>query len=622
MTRDRRVFALGALLGVLGVLAAQAAVSALIAGPGCTPAPLPPGTSVARAFNEQALAAIRRDLPAPTVHARNLYHVSVAMYDAWAAYDPVAAGLVVDEHHHADDVEVAREQAISAAAHRLLTARYLDAVGGSDSVPGFDALLRSRCLDPDELTATGDGPVALGVRIAEAVLAEASTDGANEHGGYVPPDGYEPVNPPLVVAESGVGTLTQPDRWQPLQIENMISQNGIPVVDGVQEFIGPHWGFVTGFALPDAGPDGVPMDPGPPPRLDDPATADELREELVEVIALSSRLDPTTSPVIDASPGARGANTLGADDGAGHERNPATGRPYPPVPTLQADLERALAEFWADGPDSETPPGHWNVLANEVSDALDPDLRIAGEGPVVDRLEWDVKLYLALNAANHDAAIAAWGLKGHYDSARPVTLIRHLGDLGQSSDPRAPAYHPDGLPLVPGLIELATADTTAPGSRHAALAGHEGEVVLSAWQGTPEDPEAELGGVGWVRAVDWVPYQLPTFVTPSFAGYVSGHSTFSHAAAVVLTEFTGDAYVPGGLGSHVVEAGSFEFEVGPATDVLVQWATYQDAADQAGRSRLHGGIHIAADDHEGRLLGAACGEAAWARARQLFGGTR
>ena len=622
MIRDRRMFVLGTVLGLLGVLTGQAALSALVLGSGCTPTPLPPGTSIARAFNEQALAAIRRDLPAPTVHARNLFHLSVAMYDAWAAYDPVAVGLVVDEHLEADDVEVARERAISVAAHRVLTTRYLDAVGGSDSLPEFEALLRSRCLDPDDTATTGDDPVALGNRIAEAVLAEASADGANEYGGYVPPQGYEPVNPPLVVAESGVGALVEPDRWQPLQIENMISQNGIPVVDGVQEFIGPHWGFVVGFALPDAGPHGLPMDPGPPPRLDDPATADRLREQLVEVIALSSRLDPTTSPVIDASPGARGGNTLGADDGTGYERNPATGTRYEPVPTRHADLARALAEFWADGPDSETPPGHWNVLANEVSDALDPDLRIGGEGAVVDRLEWDVKLYLALNAANHDAAIAAWGLKGHYDSARPVTLIRHLGGLGQSSDADADAYHPDGLPLVPGLIEVASADTTAPGARHADLAGHEGEVVLHAWQGTPEDPETELGGVGWVRAVDWVPYQLPTFVTPSFAGYVSGHSTFSHAAAVVLAAYTGDAYVPGGLGSHTVEAGSFEFEVGPDTDVVLQWATYADAADQAGRSRLYGGIHIAADDHEGRRVGAACGAAAWDRAQRLFGGER
>ena len=115
-----------------------------------------------------------------------------------------------------------------------------------------------------------------------------------------------------------------------------------------------------------------------------------------------------------------------------------------------------MAEFWADGPSSETPPGHWNVLANSVSDALAPDLRVGGTGPAVDRLEWDTKLYLALNGAVHDAAIAAWGLKGHYDSARPISLIRYMGGKGQSSDPAQPAYDPEGLPLEPGLVEVIT----------------------------------------------------------------------------------------------------------------------------------------------------------------------
>ena len=75
----------------------------------------------------------------------------------------------------------------------------------------------------------------------------------------------------------------------------------------------------------------------------------------------------------------------------------------------------SLAEFWADGPKSETPPGHWNVIANQVADSPGFELRIGGQGPVVDRLEWDVKTYFALNGAVHDAAVAAWGAKGYYD---------------------------------------------------------------------------------------------------------------------------------------------------------------------------------------------------------------
>jgi hypothetical protein len=111
-------------------------------------------------------------------------------------------------------------------------------------------------------------------------------------------------------------------------------------------------------------------------------------------------------------------------------------------------------------------------------------------------------------------------------------------------------------------------------------------------------------------------------VTPSFAGYFSGHSTFSRAAAEVLASFTGSEYFPNGLGQWTVPAGSLKFEAGPSQDVDLQWATYFDAADQAGLSRLYGGIHIAADDFTGRRVGAQCGLEAWALARQYFLGQR
>jgi hypothetical protein len=121
-------------------------------------------------------------------------------------------------------------------------------------------------------------------------------------------------------------------------------------------------------------------------------------------------------------------------------------------------------------------------------------------------------------------------------------------------------------------------------------------------------------------ATAWVPYQLPTFVTPSFPGFVSGHSTFSRAAAEVLTAFTGSSYFPSGLGRYTIEAGGLAFEHGPTTDVDLEWASYYDAADQAGQSRLFGGIHIRADDFTGRRIGALCGRAAWQLAEQYFAG--
>jgi hypothetical protein len=288
------------------------------------------------------------------------------------------------------------------------------------------------------------------------------------------------------------------------------------------------------------------------------------------------------------------------------------------------DYGRVIAEFWADGPMSETPPGHWNSIANFATDELARlgPLRIGGEGPEVDRLEYDVKLYLALNGAVHDAAIAAWGAKGFYDYVRPISMIRYMGGLGQSTDPDGPSFHPDGLHLEDGLVEVITEVSSGPGQRHEALADHVGEVAVRAWKGQPTDIETGIGGVGWIRAVEWVPYQRSTFVTPAFAGYVSGHSTFSRAAAEVLTAMTGTAYFPGGLGEWTIEADGLEFEAGPSETVTLQWATYQDASDEAGVSRLYGGIHVRADDLAGRELGARVGTEAWTLAESFFtGGT-
>ena len=595
------------LLGIVAVCVV-AATGILISrpfaqAPRCPPIQSHPQWSVARRWDEALLDAVRRALPAPTIHARNLFHTSAAMWDAWAVYDPHASGYFVTEKHTASDVTTARAEAISYAAYRVLTARYIKTVGADQSLSEFDDLMDALCYPIDATTTVGDSPAAVGNRIAAAVLAYGLTDGSNQAGGYADPD-YRPVNPQLVVAKPGA-TMTDPNRWQPLQLEHMISQNGIPVINGVQQFIGPQWGGVMGFALPGNGVvDRPPLDPGPPPRLGDPATDQAFKDEAVEVIRDSSTLDPAADIEIEISPGARGNNTLGTNDGHGRSVNPFTGQPYAADIVNQGDFGRALAEFWADGPNSETPPGHWNVIANSVSDKLALDgLRVAGQGPTIDRLQWDVKLYLALNGAVHDAAIAAWGAKGYYDSVRPISMIRYMGGLGQSSDPALPAYNRAGLPLVPGLVEV-----------------HDGQVVVRSWAGRPTDPKTQFGGVRWIRAVVWVPYQAPWFVTPSFAGYFSGHSTFSRAAAEVLAGFTGSDYFPGGLDGWTVKAGSLKFEAGPTRDVPLEWATYFDAADSAGISRLYGGIHIASDDLTGRKAGAVCGQAAWALAQRYFDG--
>jgi hypothetical protein len=166
----------------------------------------------------------------------------------------------------------------------------------------------------------------------------------------------------------------------------------------------------------------------------------------------------------------------------------------------------------------------------------------------------------------HDAAIAAWSIKGWYDSIRPISVIRWMAQQGQSSDPQLPHYSPLGLPLIPGYIEL-----VQPGDPWA-LSHSENlyKIKAMAWQAADSvsSPASDTAGVGWVLAERWWPYQRQTFVTPPFAGYVSGHSTYSRAAAEVLTAFTGDEYFPGGMGEFDAPRNQFlVFEDGPSVDV-------------------------------------------------------
>jgi hypothetical protein len=88
-----------------------------------------------------------------------------------------------------------------------------------------------------------------------------------------------------------------------------------------------------------------------------------------------------------------------------------------------------------------------------------------------------------------------------------------------------------------------------------------------------------------------------------------------------MTGFTGSSYFPGGISEWTIPAGGLQVELGPSEDVTLQWASYYDAADQAGLSRLFGGIHISPDDFEGRRMGSICGKDAWALAQRYYAGT-
>jgi hypothetical protein len=182
-------------------------------------------------------------------------------------------------------------------------------------------------------------------------------------------------------------------------------------------------------------------------------------------------------------------------------------------------------------------------------------------------LDDDVKMFFVLSNAIFDAGIAAWDAKRTYDSVRPVTAI----------------------PLL-----------------------FRGKTIRS-WGG-PGKGTVEMDGS------QWIPYQAATFPTPPFPEYVSGHGTYSAAAARILELWTGSDR----FGDAVtLPAGSSKIEPGatPARPITLHWETFTDAANEAGISRRYGGIHFRAADLTGRLLGRVVAFQAWSKAQSYFEGS-
>lgn len=600
------------------------------------------GHSVARMWNEVLLEAIRNDFARPTVHARNLFHISSAMFDAWSVYKTEAHGFLFGNEVAGftcaaetivipDDVLPLQEIAISYAAYRIIQHRFIFSPGSFEIMDAADSLMQSLEFDIEDesLDYSQGSAAALGNYIADCYIKFGLQDGANEQNFYENTS-YQPVNPPLVLNTGSFGnpSIVDLDRWQPLLIDGFIDQAGNPV-DDAPSFLSPEWGQVIPFALSDNDKtvfsrDGfdyqIYHDPGAPPLVEGPLS-DEYKWGFSLVSIWSSHLDQNDGVMWDISPKSIGnvssfPNSFteynefykqieGGDPSMGYSLNPITNQPYEEQMVPRGDYARVLAEFWADGPDSETPPGHWFVILNTVSDHELLEKRWAGEGDILGPLEWDIKSYFAMGGTMHDAAVTAWGIKGRYDYIRPVSVIRAMAQ-GQSSDPTLSSYDVNGLPLVDGFIELVTEnDPIAIGYPQ-----NIGKIKVYAWQGPGyiADPMVDQAGVGWVLAEYWWPYQRPTFVTPPFAGYVSGHSTYSRAAAELMTAMTGSEYFPGGMSEFEVKANEFlVFEEGPSVDMTLQWATYRDASDQCSLSRIWGGIHPPADDIPGRKIGEKIG---------------
>ncbi len=814
----------------IGFAAVLAMTSATLAGG------VNPNWSIARQWDEEILQAIRIATPRPPVHARNLYHMSAAMYDAWTTYDSTARGVYFFEKNTNADIDSARKTAISYAAYRVLKARFVTGNGPNVATiqANLDSLFLQLGYDKTFTSTVGNTPAAIGNRIAAAVLAAGLADGSNEQGNYAANNGFIPLNPSMPFKLPGC-IMTSPNNWQPLAFDFLVLQNGEIIGAANQVAICPHWNGVTPFALNGlvrSPTNNLYFDGGPPPSLGQP----EHIADAVDMIVKSSILDARNTATVDISPGVYHNSPLGSYEQPGYGNNPVTGKPYASNVVKVADYARALAEFWADGPESETPPGHWHVVANNVSDDPLSEFRIGGVGEPVDRLQWDVKMYVGIAGAAHDAAITAWGMKGYYNSARPISFVRFTGDLGQSSDPKGGNYNPAGLPLIDGLIEIIQPEDVLPGGRfedfpeitYDALTGepigvndYVGKLAVKSWVGGfsagatsgstttgplpghvyrakggtwkigsfdlgvddtpgalnpgesrpraiqineirvdqvgndpdeyvelagppnaslngltyivlgdevqtkvpepighiqvvinldgknlgpngtfviaknkfslgtadltqhfvfkeigncthmlvsgfsgylgqdcdyldngllditpwtsvvdslglrrksaqagiysattlgPDNPKNQTYGVDWQPVDRWMPYQASNFVTPPFPGFISGHTTFSRATAEFLAEYTGSEFFPGGLEEYHLPLGWLKFEKGPTTEVVLQWASYFDAADEAAVSRIYGGIHPRADDLPARVIGEKIGKRATARAFALFQG--
>ncbi|MFK7952077.1 MAG: DUF6851 domain-containing protein [Ekhidna sp.] len=587
----------------------------------------------ARIWNEALLESIRNDEARPTVHARNLFHVSAAMYDIWAIYEGNSQtyfiGKTVDGYRSffegfstSEDTKSARNESISYAVYRIIKHRFVNSVRRDQIFKNVEDLMEELGYDINYTSydyQNTKSPAALGNYVARCIIQYGLRDGSNEENDYAS-QLYQPVNV--------YDTVYDPNHWQPIRFGVFVSQSGVRSMGVEPAFITPEWGKVHPFSLSkndlsilkkEEDEYWVYHDPGPPPLLDSLSPSDDYKNGFALVASWTRHLDTTDGVLWDISPKSIGnLESLpesideysdfydfeeGGDNSRGWELNPITNTPYKEQIVPRSDYVRILAEFWADGPDSETPPGHWFTILNYVSDHPDFEKRFSGEGDILDDFEWEVKSYFTLGGAMHDAAISAWGIKGYYDYVRPRTAIRYMSSNGQSSDPNLPFYSNEGIPLIDDLFKI----------------GQFG-ILTKGWRGDQiSDPNEDIGGVDWMIANRWIPFQRLDFVTPPFAGYISGHSTFSRAAAVVMTQITGSEFFPNGLGEFYAPKNEFLVaENGPSIDVTLQWATYQDAADQCSLSRIWGGIHPPVDDIPGRKIGSKIGQSAFTLAQKYF----
>jgi hypothetical protein len=259
----------------------------------CTPANLH-GRSIARYWNETAVAALTASGVSDPVQARDLFHLSAAAWDAWAAYSPKARGYFVTRKARAADVQRAREAAISFAAYRLLVWRVSFGSNLDRTFALLTERLRSLCYSPSFTRTAGPSPAALGNRIGAAAIAWGRRDGSLESLHYDDAS-YVPPNQPLVLNQAGAA-VHDATFWQPLALGTVAAHGLGAIPADVQTFVGGQWGGVRSFALPRPA-NGLAIDPGPPPFADPTGAA--YRSAAVDAIRATSA---THAVAGDASP--------------------------------------------------------------------------------------------------------------------------------------------------------------------------------------------------------------------------------------------------------------------------------------------------------------------------------
>lgn len=179
-------------------------------------------------WDQVAQQAVINTRVGPTISSRAYSMVHTAIFDAWAAYDPVATSTQLGntlQRPASENTDANKNEAMSYAAYRTLVDLF------PTQVALFDGLMAQLGYDPNNQTSNITTAAGIGNVSARALLTSRRDDGSNQLNGYADTTGYQPVNTD--------DPTVDPSRWQPLS-----GANGT-----VQKYLTPQWGQVTPFGL-------------------------------------------------------------------------------------------------------------------------------------------------------------------------------------------------------------------------------------------------------------------------------------------------------------------------------------------------------------------------------------